>query len=85
MWTTRLFDAIDRLSVPVVMADPIVQPFASFLDYDEFTETINVAHMIDADDLSVCSRLPLFTGPTSCVHAQQHRVNVNIAIATVPY
>ena len=35
-WSTRLFDAIDRLAVPVIISDGAVLPFCDLLDYSSF-------------------------------------------------
>ena len=56
-WSLRLFDAIDRLSVPVVMADDIIQPFEDFLPYASFTEHVNVSRLLSTNDRAVLEAL----------------------------
>ena len=36
-WSVRFFDAVDRLSIPVILADGIVEPHELFFDYTAFT------------------------------------------------
>ena len=36
-WSTRVFDAIDALTIPVILADGVVEPFERFLNYAAFT------------------------------------------------
>ena len=36
-WSSRLFDAMERLSIPVIMATGADEPFAQFLDYNTFS------------------------------------------------
>ena len=40
-WSSRLYDAIDSLVVPVIMADGHVQPFESLLDWKSFSVTLD--------------------------------------------
>ena len=40
-WSSRLYDAIDSLVVPVIMADGHVQPFESLLDWKSFSLTLD--------------------------------------------
>ena len=42
-WSSRFYDAIDRLALPVIMANGIVQPFERFFDYTEFTVKVMTA------------------------------------------
>ncbi len=40
-WSSRLFDAMERLSIPVIMATNADEPFSQFLDYDTFSYRLN--------------------------------------------
>lgn len=40
-WSSRLFDAISSLTIPVILSNGAVQPFASLLNYSEFSVTID--------------------------------------------
>jgi len=42
-WSARLFDAIDRLVVPIIIASPMVLPFSSVLDYSRFSVALDGA------------------------------------------
>jgi len=46
-WSTRFFDAVDNLAVPVIMADPIVEPFEQFIDYELFVPKIRTESLPD--------------------------------------
>ena len=48
-WSSRLFDAIDRLAIPVILANGAVQPFEALLDWAAFSVTI------DTDPLLTCA------------------------------
>lgn len=49
-WSMRLYDAISHETIPVIMADPIIEPFERFLNWSSFSikyqthETASYAH-----------------------------------------
>lgn len=45
-WSSRLFHAIDRLVVPVIMANGAIQPFESILDWEKFAMRVNTVPLI---------------------------------------
>ena len=47
-WSTRLYDAIDRLSIPAIFAAGAIQPFETFLDWPTFSVSINNDEATDA-------------------------------------
>ena len=55
-WSVRMFDAIDRGIIPVVMADSIVQPFETFLGYDGFSVQVDTQRLMRGD-LEALSKL----------------------------
>lgn len=40
-WSARLYDALTSLTIPVIMANPIIEPFERFLDWRLFTTKVN--------------------------------------------
>ena len=39
-WSLRFFDAIDRLAIPIILADGIIEPFEQWLDYSAFSAKV---------------------------------------------
>jgi hypothetical protein len=46
-WSQRLFDALFRFCVPVILANGIIEPFESFLDWTTFTVKLNTFNLND--------------------------------------
>lgn len=44
-WSSRLYHAIDRLVIPVIMADGALQPFESIFDWRRFSIKMNVSKL----------------------------------------
>ena len=44
-WSMRFFDAITNLAIPIILADPIVEPFEQFLDYSLFSIKLQAHHL----------------------------------------
>jgi len=49
-WSTRFFDAIDNLAIPVIMADPIVEPFEQFVAYERFVFKVNAHALVTNEE-----------------------------------
>lgn len=45
-WSSRLYHAIDRLVVPVIMANGAIQPFETLLDWQSFAVRIDTRQLI---------------------------------------
>ena len=43
-WSSRLYDAFYRLTIPVVLADNMVLPFERQLNYDNLLERVETGH-----------------------------------------
>ena len=47
IWSTRLFDYIDRLAIPVILANSADEPFEKFLDWEGFAVRPNTDALMD--------------------------------------
>ena len=45
-WSSRLYHAIDRLTVPAIMADGAIQPFESLLDWQSFAVKLDTKRLM---------------------------------------
>lgn len=45
-WSMRFFDAVQNLAIPIILADPIVEPFEQFLDYTRFAVKIQASALV---------------------------------------
>eukprot|EP00667_Euglena_gracilis_P008585 EG_transcript_8684 len=48
-WSSRLYDAIDRMELPLIVSDGMVQPFERWFDWASFTVKVmsgNMAHLV---------------------------------------
>ena len=51
-WSSRLYDAIDRLVVPAIMADGAIQPFEDILDWHSFSITLSTEKLMYQNNTS---------------------------------
>jgi len=45
-WSTRLYDTIMKLSIPVIVADEAIEPFERFLDWEKFSVKILASEVL---------------------------------------
>jgi len=50
-WSSRIWEAILSLSIPVILVDAIVEPFEKWLNYKAFTIKVRAAELFWTDNL----------------------------------